>query len=66
MRVTANRDTCTVSSLCVYRAPEVFDQDEDGHVVVLDPQPPEERRAAVRDAARSCPTRSIHVTEEAE
>ncbi|MFI1159612.1 ferredoxin [Streptomyces sioyaensis] len=64
MRVTANRDTCTVSSLCVYRAPDVFDQDDEGHVLVLDPEPPEGSRAAVRDAARSCPTRSIHVDEE--
>ncbi|GHF69201.1 ferredoxin [Streptomyces mashuensis] len=64
MRVTADRDTCTVSSLCVYRAPEVFDQDEDGHVVVLRPDPPEHLHPAVRDAARSCPTRSIRITEE--
>lgn len=65
MRVTANSDTCTVSSLCVYRAPDVFDQDDEGHVVVLLPHPPDTSRAAVRDAARSCPTRSIHVDEEA-
>ncbi|MCF3174867.1 ferredoxin [Streptomyces sioyaensis] len=64
MRVTANKDTCTVSSLCVYRAPDVFDQDDEGHVLVLDPEPPETSRAAVRDAARSCPTRSIHLDEE--
>ena len=59
MHVTANKDTCAVSSLCVYRAPEVFDQDEDGQVIVLRSDPPEELRDAVRDAARSCPTRSI-------
>jgi ferredoxin len=59
MHVTANKDTCAVSSLCVYRAPEVFDQDEDGQVIVLRSDPPEELHDAVRDAARSCPTRSI-------
>ncbi|WP_411139488.1 ferredoxin [Streptomyces sp. x-80] len=65
MRVTANRATCTVSSLCVYRAPGVFDQNEEGHVVVLVPEPQDDAaRAAVRDAARSCPTRSIHIDEE--
>nr|CAM34353.1 putative 3Fe-S ferredoxin [Streptomyces tendae] len=66
MEVSANRDTCTVSSLCVYRAPEVFDQDDDGRVVVLSSNPPEEQREAVLDAARSCPTRSIRVDGKAE
>lgn len=64
MHVTANKDTCAVSSLCVYRAPEVFDQDDEGQVVVLRSNPPEELHDAVRDAARSCPTQSILIDEE--
>lgn len=61
MRVYANRETCAVSSLCVYRAPEVFDQDDEGHVVLLDENPPEDQWEAVRDAVRSCPTRSLSI-----
>jgi len=62
MRVSADKETCAVSSLCVYRAPQVFDQDEDeGTVVVVNPDPPAELHEAVRSAARACPTRSIHV-----
>ncbi|MEV4254367.1 ferredoxin [Spirillospora sp. NPDC049652] len=61
MRVSASKETCAVSSLCVYRVPEVFDQDEDGHVEIIDPEPPEELRERVRGAAAGCPTDSIRV-----
>lgn len=63
MHVSANNDTCAVGSLCVYRAPGIFDQDDEGHVLVLQPNPPEEMHEAVRWAARSCPTKSITVSE---
>jgi ferredoxin len=61
MHVSANRETCTVSSLCVYRAPEVFDQDDEGQVVLLNAEPPPEQHEGVRDAVRSCPTRSLSI-----
>jgi ferredoxin len=61
MQVTATKETCAVSSLCVYRVPEVFDQDEDGQVQILDTSPPAELHEAVRAAARACPNRSIHL-----
>lgn len=61
IRVTADAGRCVVSSLCVYRAPAVFDQDDDGHVTLLDPRPPVEHHEAVWRAARGCPTRAIQV-----
>lgn len=64
MRVTANKQTCAVGSLCVYRAPTVFDQDEDGLVEVLNPEPDPQAHDDVRWAARSCPTRSITVIDD--
>ena len=64
MRVTATSHTCAVSSLCVYRVPEVFDQDDNGHVVVLQPHPLEDLHDDVRRAALGCPTQSIHVHED--
>ncbi|MFE0021525.1 ferredoxin [Amycolatopsis sp. NPDC059021] len=66
MYVSADKTTCAVSSLCVYRVPEVFDQDEDGAVEVLEPHPRPELRDEVLRAVRGCPTRSIHVDEEPE
>lgn len=61
MRVSVTKETCAVASLCVYRVPEVFDQDEDGTVELLDADPPDDLHQAVRTAARGCPTRSIHI-----
>ncbi|AVZ76426.1 hypothetical protein SLUN_33675 [Streptomyces lunaelactis] len=66
MRVTANSETCAVSSLCVYRVPGVFDQDEDGLVLVLDESPAESLYEEIRRAARGCPTKSIRVVEDSE
>jgi ferredoxin len=65
MRVVASRDTCAGGGMCAYAAPEVFDQDEDeGLVLVLVPQPAPELHESVRQAARGCPTRSIQLTED--
>ncbi|MEU1231271.1 ferredoxin [Streptomyces sp. NPDC005828] len=61
LRVSAERETCVTSSLCVYRLPQVFDQDEEGRVVVLDDRPPDTLRDELRRAWRGCPTRSIQV-----
>ena len=65
MHVSATKDTCAVASLCVYGVPEVFDQDEDGSVEVIDATPPAELHQAVRRAARGCPTRSIRISDAA-
>ncbi|MFI6850134.1 ferredoxin [Kitasatospora sp. NBC_00085] len=61
LRVTADRESCVTSSLCVYRLPEVFDQDAEGRVVVLDGTPPDGLRRELLRARRGCPTRSIRV-----
>jgi ferredoxin len=65
VKVTADQNICASSGQCVGLAPRVFDQrDEDGVVVVLDENPPEELAEAVRQAAAVCPSRAITVVEE--
>jgi len=64
MRVSVDQDSCCSSGQCVLAVPEVFDQNEDdGVVLLLQPQPPEELWAAVRTAAAICPARAISVQE---
>ena len=64
-RVTIDRSKCAGAGLCALNAPKVFDQDdEDGLVVVLDPEPPEELHDAVEDAVRLCPNSVITFGEE--
>lgn len=59
MNVSADKETCASSSMCVYRVPQVFDQDEDGVVEVILQDPPAGLQEAVRTAAQGCPTQSI-------
>jgi ferredoxin len=59
MRVAADRDVCVGAGNCVLAAAGVFDQDDDGLVVVLDPAPPIDQEGAVEQAVRMCPSGAI-------
>ncbi|MCW2795894.1 ferredoxin [Nocardioides sp.] len=61
MEITIDRDKCIGSGACVLASPEVFDQDEDGIVVVLDESPGSAEHASVLEAVRACPARVIEV-----
>lgn len=63
MRVEGNRDVCVGAGMCVLTAPDVFDQDDDGIVKVLHPQPEAGEEPAVRQAATLCPSGAVHVSE---
>ncbi|MFJ9445108.1 ferredoxin [Kitasatospora sp. NPDC101235] len=53
-------ELCVGAAQCVLVAPELFDQSEEGTVVLLDERPATpELRAAVAEAARICPARAI-------
>lgn len=65
MKVTADQNICASSGQCAALVPRVFDQrEEDGVVVVLDEDPPEELADAVRQAVRVCPSGAIKIIEE--
>ncbi|SHF60880.1 ferredoxin [Streptoalloteichus hindustanus] len=60
MKVAVDQDRCCGAGACVLLAPDVFDQrDDDGVVVLLDGQPPEELHALVGEAAAACPGAAI-------
>ena len=62
MRVTTEHDRCVGSGQCAMLSPEVFDQDDDGLVVVLQEEPAAELLDDAHRAAELCPSRAIHVT----
>ncbi|MGW5685915.1 ferredoxin [Nonomuraea sp. NPDC003754] len=65
MKVTVDEAKCCGAGQCVLIAPEVFDQrDEDGVVVLLEPEPGEDQHAPVREAAAVCPAAAIELSEE--
>lgn len=55
---------CIASGACVRACPEVFDQDDEGMVVVLQEHPGPELRDRVLDAAKACPALVISVEDE--
>ncbi|GAC1574545.1 MAG: ferredoxin [Candidatus Dormibacteria bacterium] len=63
MLVTIDRDKCICSGGCVFACPEVFDQDQDGVVILLNPNPAEELRPKVNDAVNACPSGVIELLE---
>ncbi|MFD6277127.1 ferredoxin [Streptomyces sp. NPDC060209] len=61
MKVTLDQDKCVASGQCVVAADDVFDQDDDGIAVLLDPAPPSARAEDVQQAAAVCPALAIRV-----
>jgi ferredoxin len=62
MKITVDTTLCEVHGDCVVAAPDVFDIGEDDDVVqVLSPEPGEELRAAVVQAAKMCPVSAIRI-----
>ncbi|MFD7919925.1 ferredoxin [Streptomyces sp. NPDC059740] len=63
MRVEVDQPKCVASGQCVLVAPEVFDQDDDGIVVLLTDQPGSEHHDGTREAAAICPAAAIRLQE---
>jgi ferredoxin len=61
MRVVVDQDACVCSGQCVLAAPDVFDQSDEGFVLLLDDDPPPELHEDVRQAAATCPSLAITV-----
>jgi ferredoxin len=65
MKVRVDESKCIGAGQCAMVAPEVFDQrEEDGVVILLQPDAPEQLQAAVREAAKLCPSRAITLVDE--
>jgi ferredoxin len=63
VKITVDTGSCVSSGQCVLLAPGTFDQDEeDGTVVLLAPEPPEGEREAVRQAELTCPAAAIRLS----
>ncbi|MCW2879207.1 MAG: putative ferredoxin [Sphaerisporangium sp.] len=63
MRIKADTDVCIGAGMCVLTAPKVFDQsEEDGTVLLLEPEPSADQEAAVRRAVQVCPSGALSVS----
>lgn len=64
MKIHADRDVCVSAGNCVMAAGAVFDQDDDGIVVVLVDEVPGAEEAHAREAVMLCPSQALSVASE--
>lgn len=60
-RLLADFEACQGYGNCVTGAPDVYDIDDDGKVVLLTEEISEADRPRVEEAARSCPVNALRV-----
>jgi ferredoxin len=64
MKVEADREVCIQAGNCVMVADALFDQDDDGIVVVLVDEVPESEEDRAREAVKMCPSQALKIAEE--
>ncbi|GGJ41388.1 ferredoxin [Streptomyces brasiliensis] len=62
MKVNADTTRCQGHGRCALLAPDVFDVNDDGKVVVLLAEIGDDHVADVRDAVTSCPEAALELT----
>lgn len=55
MKIEADHDDCIASGNCVMISAALFDQDDDGIVVLLAEDVPESEEELAREAVKNCP-----------
>jgi ferredoxin len=64
VKIGADRDRCIGAGMCVMTDEAVFDQDDDGVVVVLTEDVPDGEQKRVRDAVDLCPSGALSLLKE--
>jgi ferredoxin len=63
VKIAADRDVCISAGNCVMVAEAVFDQDDDGIVVVLVEDVPSAEEEHAREAVRLCPSQALRLSD---
>lgn len=64
MKAVVDRTLCEDNGICVGAAPEIFDLDDGGRLVVAEEHPPEQRRRTLEDAVMICPVQALSIDDE--
>jgi ferredoxin len=63
VKVQADRDVCIQAGNCVMVADNLFDQDDDGIVVVLVDEVPDGEEDKAREAVKLCPSQALKIVD---
>jgi ferredoxin len=63
VKIEADREVCIQAGNCVMAADTLFDQDDDGIVVVLVDEVPEDEEDHAREAVKLCPSQALRVAD---
>jgi ferredoxin len=63
VKVHADRDVCIQAGNCVMAADNLFDQDDDGIVVVLADDIPDDELDRAREAVKLCPSQALTIVD---
>lgn len=61
MKIIVDRTKCTGLGICESLAPDVFEVDEDGDLVLLTDEVPEGGLDSVEEAVAGCPTEALRL-----
>jgi ferredoxin len=64
VKIAADRDVCIQAGNCVMAADTLFDQDDDGIVMVLVDEVPDDEEDHAREAVKLCPSQALRVVSE--
>ena len=64
MKIVADRDVCIGAGMCVMTTDAVFDQDDEGIVVVLAADISADEKVRVRNAVSLCPSGALSIAEQ--
>jgi ferredoxin len=64
VKALADRDVCIQAGNCVMVADAVFDQDDDGIVVVLVDEIPDDEMEHAREAVKLCPSQALQLAQD--
>jgi ferredoxin len=64
MRIILDESKCDGLGMCEAEAPELFEVQDDGSLVILDLTPDESRRDEVEAACDACPTQALTIAED--
>lgn len=61
MKICVDNDKCTAHGVCEEIAPEIFEVQDDGSLLILEENPSEEFRGRLQEAVNACPADAIRI-----